>query len=116
MEYLGLEAPGSPWSKRSRGLAEGLMVYERSINAFGIPLSEATNDEMDGWYEVDDSKVDHAVAALQRWEKETKKPEPGVIPRIVDTRYEAEPVKRSTTAEHEEEQPASRLTERGLDD
>lgn len=115
MEYLGLEPPGSPWSKRSRGLAEGLLAHERSINRFGIPLRDATNDEMDGWYEVDDSRIDHSVAALERWEKETKKPEPGVIPRIVDTRYEAEPTKR-TREPTEEEHPASRLTERGLDD
>lgn len=115
MEYLGLEPPGSPWSKRSRGLAEGLLIYEKSVNQFGIPLREATDDEMDGWYEVDDTRVDHSVAALQRWEKDTKKPDPGVIPRIVDTRYEAEPVKRQQDPE-EEQAPASRLTERGLDD
>lgn len=116
MEYLGHEAPSSPWSRKSRGLAEGLLLYEQSVNQFGIPLREATDDEMDGWYEVDDTRIDHSVAALQRWEKETKKPEPGVIPRIVNTHHEPEPVKRTRDTHEEEHTPASRLTEHGLDD
>jgi len=114
MEYLGLEPPGSPWSKRSRGLAEGLLVHEESLNRFGIPRRIATDDENDGWFEVDDSTIDHAEAALQQWEKATKHPELGVQPRIVNTRYENVPEKRYRD-DAEEEAPATRLLERGLD-
>ncbi len=114
MQYLGLEQPGDPWSKRSRGLAEGLLIHEDSLNRFGIPRRVATDDEMDGWYEVDDTTVDHAEAAFKRWEKDTKHPELGVQPRIIDTRITEAPPKRHTT--DDEEEPASKLLERGLDD
>ena len=115
MEYLGLEAPGSPWSKRSRGLAEGLLTYESSLNRFGIPRRLAEDDEADGWYEVDDSVIDYAEAALARWEKDTKHPELGVQPRIVDTRIAPAPEKRNRSTDEEDELPRSRLLERGLD-
>ncbi|MHA7132536.1 hypothetical protein [Oerskovia turbata] len=73
---------------RDRGLTEGLLLYEDSLNRFGIPRRTATDDEMDGWFEIDDGTVDHAEAAYQRWQAETKRPEPGVLPRIIDTRHE----------------------------
>lgn len=41
---------------------------------------------MDGWYEVDDTGVDHMEAALARWQKDHPSPDPGVVPRVIDTR------------------------------
>ena len=40
---------------------------------------------MDGWFEVNDEVVDHAEAAFQRWQKDTKHPEPGVVPHVINT-------------------------------
>lgn len=115
MEYLGLEPAGTGWSYRSRGLAEGLMLYEQGLNRFGIPRRLATDDDADGWYEVDDTMVDYAEAAFARWEKETKNPEPGVQPRIVDTRVEKAPPPRTPNHDPEEDTPpSSRLVETSL--
>lgn len=86
MVYLGVQTPGKPWSVKSRGLAEGLMLYEQSVNRFGIPLREATDPDMDGWYEVDDEEIDYSEAAFEEYSRNTKHPEPGVIPRVVNTR------------------------------
>lgn len=86
--YLGKKEPGT-WSLRSRALAEGLTLYEESVNEFGIPLREAYDPERDGWYEVDDSTVDYAVAAMEEYRKNTKDMELGVQLKVVDT-YEGE--------------------------
>ncbi len=117
MEYLGLEEPGSPWSRRSRGLAEGLLAYEDSLNRLGFPRRLATDDDADGWYEVDDSVVDYAEAALQRWEKDNPNAEPGTLPRVVDTRLEKLPPRRAPSPPEPEEEASGRstLVERGLD-
>lgn len=80
MEYLGLEPPGSPWSLKSRGLAQGLMLHEDGTNRHGIPVHVAQNPENAGFFEVDDSLVDHAEAAYERWQKDNKESEPGVLP------------------------------------
>lgn len=86
MVYLGVQTPGKPWSVKSRGLAEGLMLYEQSVNRFGIPLREATDPDMDGWYEVDDEEIDYSEAAFEEYSRNNKNPEPGVMPRIINTR------------------------------
>ena len=83
--YLGKKDPGTAWSLRSRALAEGLAIYEDSINEYGIPKREATDPERDGWYEIDDRTVDYSVAAMEEWRRATKNPEPGVLLRVVDT-------------------------------
>lgn len=80
MEYLGLEPPGSPWSLKSRGLAQGLMLHEDGTNRLGIPVHVAQNPDNDGFFEVDDSLIDHAEAAYEEWQRQNEKPEPGVMP------------------------------------
>ena len=84
--YLGRSQPGAPWTHKDRLLAEGLTFYEDSLNRHGIPWRLATDPDLDGWFEVDDSLVDHTEAALERWQKDTKSRVPGTVPRIVDTR------------------------------
>ena len=83
--YLGVKKPGTAWSLRSRALAEGLALYEESVNELGFPKREATDPERDGWYEVDDSMVDYSVAAMEEYRKSTKDIEPGVLLRVIDT-------------------------------
>lgn len=85
MVYLGKQEPGKPWGKKSRALAEGLLLYEESVNEYGIPIREATDPEKDGWYEVDDSTVDYAAAAIEEYRDATKNPEKGVRLSVVDT-------------------------------
>lgn len=80
MVYLGLEPPGSPWSLKSRGLAQGLLLHEDGTNRLGIPVHVAQDPDHAGFFEVDDSLIDHAEAALEEWNQENKKPDPGVIP------------------------------------
>lgn len=87
--YLGRKDPGTAWSLRSRALAEGLALYEESINELGFPLREAYDPERDGWYEVNDETVDYSIAALEEYRKNQKNPEAGVQLRVVDT-YEEE--------------------------
>lgn len=72
MEYLG-------WSIRDRGLAEGLILHEDSLNRWGIPHREAQDPTNSGWFEVDPI-VDHAEAAFEKWREENKTTEPGVQP------------------------------------
>lgn len=51
------------WSARDRSLAEMLLVYERSLNAVGIPSWIAQDPERE-W--VPDEVVDGAMAALEK--------------------------------------------------
>jgi len=80
MEYLGLEPPGSPWSLKSRGLAQGLILHEDGTNRLGIPVHVAQDPDNAGFFEVDASLIDHAEAALEEWQRQKEKPEPGVVP------------------------------------
>lgn len=80
MEYLGIEPPGSPWSLKSRGLAQGLIIHEDGTNRHGIPTHVARDPDNAGFFEVDDSMIDHAEAAYGEWERENPKPDPGVLP------------------------------------
>lgn len=82
MVYLGFEPPGSPWSLKSRGLAQGLMLHEDGTNRLGIPTHIAQSPDNAGFFEVDDSLIDHAEAALEQWQRDNDKPEPGVIPMV----------------------------------
>lgn len=49
----------------------------------------AEDPKMDGWFEVDDSLVDYAAAAMEDYRKNNKNIEPGAQLRIVNT-YEGE--------------------------
>lgn len=90
MVYLGKTPPGRPWSQKSQALAEGLLLYEESINEYGIPIKEATDPDMDGWYEVDDDTIDYSVAAIEEYKKSNKNIEPGTILKIVANRPDEE--------------------------
>jgi hypothetical protein len=80
MVYLGHEPPDAPWSLKSRGLAQGLLLYEDGTNRLGIPHHVARDPENAGFFEVDDSLIDHAEAAYEQWQKENTSPEPGALP------------------------------------
>lgn len=82
MEYLGLEPPGSPWSLKSRGLAQGLILHEDGTNRLGIPVHVARDPDNAGFFEVDDSLIDHSEAALEEWQAQNQKPDPGVVPAV----------------------------------
>lgn len=43
---------------------------------------------MDGWYDIDDSTVDYAVAAMEDYRKNNKNIEPGTQLRVVNTRVD----------------------------
>jgi len=45
-----------------------------------------------GWYEVDDSTVCEACAAMEKWQQDNENPEPGVVPVIVDKRPDDRPL------------------------
>jgi hypothetical protein len=108
--YLGKKDPGTAWSLRSRALAEGLVLYEESVNEFGFPLREVNDPERDGWYEVDDSLVDYSQAAMEEYRKATKDQDPGVQLRVIDT-WEGEEA-RPAAARHVVRPPRD---EAGLD-
>lgn len=56
----------------------------------GIHMSIATDDDMDGWFEVEDG-VDYAQAAIDTWRAGKKNPEPGLYPILIDTRRPVRP-------------------------
>ena len=66
------------------------MLYEDSVNEFGIPVREAQDPENDGWFEVDDETIDFAKAAYDEYQAATKKQEPGAILRVINTRVDEE--------------------------
>jgi len=101
MVYLGMEPPGSPWSLKSRGLAQGLLLHEDGTNRLGIPVHVAQDPENAGFFEVDDSLIDHAEAAFTEWQSQNEKSEPGVIPVVrLDERAQ-----RAAKARRESRQP-----------
>jgi hypothetical protein len=67
--YLGTRR-GKRWTEVDRGLAEGLIVYESSLNPLGIPAWEA-RDESRGW--TVDEDVDFAMAAVERAQWQAQK-------------------------------------------
>lgn len=80
LEFLGVEQ-GGPWTDTDRILAEALTVYERSLCAdCGWDRRVAWDDDMDGWFEVDDTAVCQACAARERYlkDRDGKAAEPGV--------------------------------------
>ena len=82
------------WSSRDRGLAEGLLLYERGLGPHGIPMRLATDDDADGWYEVEE-RTDYAQAAVDQWRDSLKgRHPPGVFPVVVDTRPPGDGVSR----------------------
>lgn len=82
MVYLGLEPPGSPWSLKSRGLAQGLILHEDGTNRLGVPVHVARDPDNAGFFEVDDSLIDHSEAAFEEWQAQNQKPDPGVLPLV----------------------------------
>ena len=52
----------SSWSRRDRGLAEGLIAYEESLNPVGLPPHVA--QDPDRVFEVDE-REDQAMKALE---------------------------------------------------
>ena len=70
------------WSSKDRSLAEGLLLYEAGMGRHGIPYRVATDPANAGFFEIDESEIDHAEAALEEWRRENVKPEPGVMPRV----------------------------------
>lgn len=81
MEYL------RNWSARDRGLAEGLIAYQDSIGPHGIPWRLALDDDMDGWFEVE-QHTDYAQAALDRFRQDrgSSDAEPGARLFVMNTR------------------------------
>lgn len=67
--YLGTRR-GKRWTEVDRGLAEGLIVYESSLNQLGIPAWEA-RDESRGW--TVDEDVDFAMAAVEQAQWQAQK-------------------------------------------
>ncbi len=59
---------------------------EDSTGPHGIPYTDALDPDNDGWYEVE-TKVDHAQAALDQWQKgDGTKADPGTLPYVINTR------------------------------
>lgn len=82
------------WSSRDRGLAEGFLLYEQSLGPHGFPMHLATDDDMDGWFEVEE-RTDYAQAEIDRWRESLKgRHSPGVFPVVVDTRRTDAPERR----------------------
>lgn len=63
-EYLG-------WSRRDRGLAEGLLTYEASLNPVGIPVHLARDP---GRRFGLDEVMDHSMAVLEEAQDEYARP------------------------------------------
>lgn len=70
--YFGMGGPNRPWSNRDRVLASGLVQYERSLNAYGIPAWLAQDG--DRRFEVDEV-MDHAAALVETAQAEYAKNE-----------------------------------------
>jgi hypothetical protein len=68
------------WSKRDRGLAEGLLAYEGDLNRFGYP-SHIARDASRRF--APDEGLDYAVAAAETFERDMRKakndPPPGFL-------------------------------------
>lgn len=47
-------------------------------------MRHATNDELDGWFEVEE-RTDYAQQAIDEWRRDQKDPAPGVMPAVVFT-------------------------------
>lgn len=102
------------WSARDRGLAEGLLLYEDSLNAAGLPPHIAQDPDRKF---VLDEQHDHAMAVLEReQQREDHKPEPGVrltvLPQgfLTDDEH-AERARATTGARHEPGRAAVALHE-----
>ena len=78
LEFLGIEGQG-PWTATDRLLAEALTIYGRTLCPdCGHGKRLAWDDELDGWFEVDDEIVCQACAARERYLKDRNgEPEPG---------------------------------------
>ena len=76
--FLGVEEQG-PWTETDRLLAEALTIYDRSLCPdCGHGKRLAWDDDLDGWFEVDDSIVCQACKARERYMSDNKESEPGV--------------------------------------
>ena len=90
MEVMRITDGG--WTDTDSLLATAHELWERSKcpNGKSHYADEAWDDDADGWFEVDDSTVCQACAALERWQREhdTHRPEPGTLVRVKDMRRE----------------------------
>lgn len=85
LTYLGIENDGR-WTETDRQLTLAYRQYEANLcPCCGIPKRFAHDDRMDGWYEASE-EVCMAGAARDRWRKDHKDPEPGLLLGIKDTR------------------------------
>ena len=80
LEYL------ESWTARDRNLAEALITHEDTRHKCGHDITKSTDPDMDGWFEVDDETVCYACQALERYEKDVKEPQPGVLLHVVNRR------------------------------
>lgn len=92
----GSENPGR-WTGPDRQLAVGLTLYEADLGPCGHPHSVSTDDEMDGWYDVDDDTTCHACAARDRWARENQEPPPGALVGVINTRPTPLPPSQAAT-------------------
>lgn len=81
-KYLG--ARGGQWTRVDRVLAEGLIVYEGSLNPHGIPADRATDPER--VFKIDED-MDYAVEAYEEAQEEYRTGEnrkAGLMLRVID--------------------------------
>lgn len=79
------------WPMRDRVMASALLLHEDRIGPCGHPHDVSVGD-MEGWYEVDDSRVCWACAARDQYLKDHSESglPPGVLIRVVDTHNQEE--------------------------
>lgn len=65
----------------------------------GFYAEESRSSFSDGRYEVDDSKICYARAALVRYERSGVEPEPGTMLRAFDAKVEPAPAHRQFAAD-----------------
>lgn len=79
------------WSDTDRALAEALDLYEAGLcQGCGQPKDRAWHPDHNGWIDVDARLTCEGCRALGEWQKGEH--EPGVIPRLMDTRPESVPL------------------------
>ncbi|MDR6861978.1 hypothetical protein [Phycicoccus sp. 3266] len=74
------------WTPQDRQAAVALVEFENSIHTCGHPQSESFDQAKSGFYEVDDTLVCHACAALEEYRKANPQAaQPGQVLFIRDT-------------------------------
>lgn len=87
---------GTPgvWKPQDRFAAMALLEYETTLHACGFPVDVAMHPEMGGYFEVDDTNVCAACAALDEYRREraNDQPIPGQVLRVINTWPQDEPL------------------------